>query len=102
MKVVAPVRPVETRFQWLRIPTDEERKQARWFIDGSLFDEKRRLGRRTGFGLVLVTPDGNLVGYGYGTPPRGESRRLPKFRSRIELLSMSSGREPNFEKKYGH
>ena len=37
--------------------------------DGSMLGGSCKHLRSTGFGLVVVAPDGELLGYGYGTPP---------------------------------
>jgi hypothetical protein len=34
-----------------------------------MFDEPRRFARRTGFAVVIVGSQGNLVGFGHGRPP---------------------------------
>ena len=40
-----------------------------WFIDGSLVDGSQRATGRTGFGIVVVSPSGDLLAYGHGEPP---------------------------------
>ena len=37
--------------------------------DTALFDEAKRFARRTGFGVVVVSCNGSLLGYGAGEPP---------------------------------
>ncbi len=38
-------------------------------MDGSLFDEAKSFARRTGFGIVVVSASGDLIGFGSGIPP---------------------------------
>ena len=40
-----------------------------WYFDGSLFDGRWKPFRATGFGIVVTTVDGHLIGFGRGTPP---------------------------------
>jgi len=68
LKLVLPRPPCEATFRWLLQPPDELPLDAVWFIDGSLFDQDRRVARRTGFGTVTA-PSGALIGFGNGTPP---------------------------------
>ena len=56
-------------FQWLLEPPGHSIEGLTWYIDGSLFDEYKRYARRTGFGIVVVSSDGSLVGLGNGVPP---------------------------------
>jgi hypothetical protein len=69
MRVQVPKPPCDETFQWLVEPPENKLSGARWFIDGSMFDEPRRFARRIGFGIVVTSCDGTLLGYGNGTPP---------------------------------
>ena len=42
---------------------------AIWFIDGSLHGQIKCIARRTGFGIAAVTPAGDLLACGHGSPP---------------------------------
>ena len=70
MKVDAPAPPKDDTFSWALQPPEDVLEGAIWFIDGSLFDEARRYARRTGFGIVITSSSGTLLGYGNGVPPR--------------------------------
>lgn len=50
-------------------PPEDTPHDATWFIDGSSHDEFKRIARRTGFGVVLVSSTGTLLAYGAGEPP---------------------------------
>ncbi len=42
---------------------------VKWIIDGSLLDGPRRLTRRPGFAMLMVSQDGTPLALGMGTPP---------------------------------
>ena len=69
IKIIVPRRPPPTDFQWLLPPPDDLPAGSRWFIDGSMFDEAKRFARRTGYGVVVVSAAGELLGFGAGEPP---------------------------------
>jgi len=48
---------------------DERLVSAVWYCDGSLLHGKWLQYRSTGFGIVVATSDGDLLGYGHGAPP---------------------------------
>ena len=54
-------------FEWLHGRLEDVMPDATWYIDGSLFDGDRDLGARqvTGFGVVVVSKQNDLVAYGY-------------------------------------
>ena len=56
-------------FRWGMRPTDDGSRNLRWYIDGSAVDGPSRYTTRLGFGIVVTTDVGQLVGYGYGSPP---------------------------------
>ena len=64
-----PSRPVGDTFNWILPPPLDIPCDAVWYVDGSLFDEARRLARRTGFGILIVSADGSLLAMGNGIPP---------------------------------
>ena len=70
LKVSLPARPPGDTFSWVRrLPEDSQAEDFRWFVDGSLFDESKRIFRRTGFGVAAVDAHGSLVAFGQGLPP---------------------------------
>jgi hypothetical protein len=58
-------------FQWLDQPSDDDPRlvDATWYCDGSLLDGKWKALRCAGFGIVVVSATGDLLGYGLGWPP---------------------------------
>ncbi len=58
-------------FRWLRQPddSDSELADAVWYCDGSLLNGRWKELRVTGFGIVVATREGRLLGYGFGWPP---------------------------------
>ena len=56
-------------FQWILTPLEEESEGSTWYIDGSLLDGEWVDYRAVGFAVVVVAPDGALIGYGQGCPP---------------------------------
>jgi len=71
LKFPAPTTHREQWFQWLVEPdyNDERLVSAVWYCDGSLLHGKWLQYRSTGFGIVVATSDGDLLGYGHGAPP---------------------------------
>mmetsp|Transcript_15048 Transcript_15048/g.52826 ORF Transcript_15048/g.52826 Transcript_15048/m.52826 type:complete len:338 (+) Transcript_15048:378-1391(+) len=70
IKVRMPSKPPGGSFRWLLQPSENESVEgATWFIDGSLFDEAKRFAHRTGFGILVVCPQGSLLGFGQGVTP---------------------------------
>lgn len=59
-------------FHWLREPdcNNPAVNEATWYFDGSMQDGKYEVLRATGFGVAVVSPDGDLIGYGRGVPPQ--------------------------------
>jgi len=58
-------------FEWLRRPPPDGSEESwTWYIDGSLMDGPWQALRRTGFGIVVTDPVGNLIAFGRGRPPR--------------------------------
>ena len=70
VRVPAPPSQGEGSFSWLVQPRETaELENAVWYFDGSLQHGKWRLFRSTGFGIIVVSHTGTLLGYGKGTPP---------------------------------
>ena len=68
--VHAPCPPAQGTFEWLiPLPDDLDFGDTIWYIDGSLIDDTRRLGRRLGFGIAVLSSGGQLLAIGRGTPP---------------------------------
>jgi hypothetical protein len=65
-----PQRGVGT-FTWVVQPdeSDPSFHDAVWYFDGSLLDGKWKPLRATGFGVAVVARDGQLLGFGQGSPP---------------------------------
>ena len=61
----------EGEFKWIVGPDDADPglSNATWYCDGSLLDGKWKPLRATGFGIALVTVEGDLLAYGLGWPP---------------------------------
>jgi len=67
-----PAPPVRKHgsFSWLVDPlASNSIEEATWYCDGSLVLGKWAPLRTTGFGIAVVASDGELIGFGYGTPP---------------------------------
>jgi hypothetical protein len=64
-------------YEWLLNPfnglhtfeQNEELNEATWYTDGSLLCGQWVALRSTGFGIVVVSKSGKLLGFGYGAPP---------------------------------
>ncbi len=69
LRVRIPRRHEGDTFQWLMGSADSVPAEARWFIDGSLFDGKHIELHSTGFGIAAVGPDNSLLAYDAGKPP---------------------------------
>jgi len=69
LKVKIPDRPKGDTFSWTVGPPAEWPEGCVWYIDGSLSDETRSFGRRTGFAIVVVGSHGALLAAGQGIPP---------------------------------
>ena len=67
LRVRVPPPPEDESFSWTVQPNAGD--DAVWYIDGSLYDQPRQYARRVGFGIVVTTAGGELLGYGGGTPP---------------------------------
>ena len=71
LRLPALPRTVEGEFLWLvePSPADSAAQDAIWYFDGSMLNGKWRPYRSTGFGIAVVTLEGDLIGNGEGTPP---------------------------------
>jgi hypothetical protein len=69
VKMRIPKPPPADQFGWIMSPPDSLPEGTTWYIDGSLFDEARRFARRTGYAILVIGPDGMILGMGKGTPP---------------------------------
>jgi hypothetical protein len=58
-------------FTWLAEPdiSDPRADQATWYCDGSMLHGKWKPLRVTGFGIAVVSQEGDLLAYGLGWPP---------------------------------
>ena len=70
LKVCVPAPPQgDTFIGLLALLEDSDELSLTWHIDGSLFDELKRILRRTGFGIAAGHHQGSLIAFGYGVPP---------------------------------
>ena len=58
-------------FRWHREPdpNDPRLQDATWYFDGSMLQGKWVELRTTGFGIAVVSDSGDLLGFGFGSPP---------------------------------
>ena len=69
LRLPAPPLQGDGRFGWLHDPGNNVPDDARWYFDGSLLNGEWKTFRSTGFGIVVTSTDGELLGYGNGVPP---------------------------------
>ena len=69
LHIQVPHRDDGDGFEWHMGSADVIPADARWFIDGSLFDGKWSMLHSTGFGIAAVGPGNSLIAYGAGRPP---------------------------------
>ena len=69
VRALIPAPQAGDTFEWLRSPRDDIPLDAKWYIDGSLFDAAWDYAKRTGFGVAVVSTSGDLLAYGKGVPP---------------------------------
>ncbi len=68
LKVRPGREPEFDSFKWLFGDADVPH-DARWYIDGSLYDSRLGPFKRTGFAIAVVSSQGDLLAYGNGNPP---------------------------------
>ena len=56
---------------WQSSPDENDPRMegAAWYFDGSILNGKWQALRATGFGIVVVSVEGDLLGFSRGTPP---------------------------------
>ena len=70
VRLPAPALRTTGTFTWLLDPLARANLDgATWYCDGSLVLGRWAPFRTTGFGIAVVAADGELIGFGYGTPP---------------------------------
>ena len=71
LRLSTPKPPDGDTFEWLHSSTADIPLDATWFIDGSMFDGIHDFGirRRTGFAIVIVSAQHDLLACGRGMPP---------------------------------
>ena len=71
MKLPTPTQRPQGNFKWIVDPASShtDPNTATWFCDGSLINGGQVDFRATGIGIAVVSDDGELIGYGYGSPP---------------------------------
>ena len=70
-KLPAPTPREDGDFHWVVDPTAKlgAHTETIWYCDGSLVQGRWLPFRAAGFGVVVVTPCGQLLGFGFGSPP---------------------------------
>ncbi len=58
VRIRVPKPPQDATIVWYRTPPDILPEDARWYIDGSMFDGPLFYARRTGFGIVIISSGG--------------------------------------------
>jgi len=56
-------------FRWLKQPDGDIPSSATWYVDGSLLDGPSKVLSVTGYSIVVVGDDGQLIGCAHGAPP---------------------------------
>jgi hypothetical protein len=71
-RITAPPIRQDGALHWQRQPdlNDPAVDEATWYFDGSMQEGKLEPLRATGFGLAVVSPNGDLLGAARGTPPQ--------------------------------
>ena len=70
LRVRVPQGPCRETFAWHLTPAEHmDLEDAEWYIDGSMFEGLRGIGRSCGMGIVVVSREGQLLCYGSGIPP---------------------------------
>ena len=69
VKLPAPSRTAFDTFNWGSAPFDHSRSDVTWFIDGSMLNPKWRELSTLGFAIAAVGSNGDLLAWGWGTPP---------------------------------
>ena len=70
LKASLPCAPAGGTFTWLvPVPSEVDEADLTWYVDGSLYDEGKRVMRRTGFGIAAADSRGTLLACGHGVPP---------------------------------
>jgi hypothetical protein len=68
-RVRVPPARTDAHLEWIMPIPDAHHEGAKWIIDGSLLDGPRRLTRRPGFAMLMVSQYGTPLALGVGTPP---------------------------------
>ena len=71
LRLPVPCYRQDGTFEWIRAPQAEGQvlDEATWYMDGSMLLGKWSQFRTTGFGLAVVSKDGDLLAFGLGQPP---------------------------------
>ena len=69
IKLPTPSRNEFDTFKWGSAPFDHSREDVRWFIDGSMLSPRWRGLSTLGFAIAAVGSNGDLLAWGWGTPP---------------------------------
>ena len=68
-RVSTPPKPAGDSLRWLWRHPQLDADAAHWYIDGSMYDGVAYECIRVGFGIVAVSPCGDLLGVAHGVPP---------------------------------
>lgn len=69
LKLPAPPQAGDGHFTWKLQPDCGDTQGTKWYFDGSMLNGTWKPYRSTGFGVVVTSRDGQLLGYGNGMPP---------------------------------
>lgn len=69
LRLPAPPLQGDGHFAWHVEPDPNVSTDTRWYFDGSLLNGSWKAFRSSGFGVVVTSTDGDLIGYGNGVPP---------------------------------
>jgi len=71
LKLPARTQYQHGKFKWLLEPSQDDPRcdTAVWYFDGSMLNGRWKELRATGFGVVVTSTDGDLLGFGQGLPP---------------------------------
>jgi hypothetical protein len=93
-RVRVPAARVDAHMEWIIPIPDAHLPGAKWIIDGSLLDGPRRLTRRPGFALLMVSQLGTPLALGLGTPPEWiHTANGAEGWALLQVLLQSTGQE---------
>ena len=69
LRLPAPPHCGDGHFSWRLQPDCADTLGTRWYFDGSMLNGPWKPYRSTGFGVVVTSEAGHLLGFGNGAPP---------------------------------